>query len=315
MESALPATRPALGADAVPRDLHAPSKRMRGRVGDGAGMTLTNHLDRTEVDGDPVDRLRTGAPVRLLGVWAHPDDEAYLSAGLMARVAAAGGHVACLTATHGEMGVPDDDPRPRDAVARMRAAELRAGLAAAGAHSLRLLGHPDGGCDALPHERGVAEVAAAIAETRPDVIVTFGPDGITGHPDHLAVHRWATDAWRRAGRGSLLYATMTEAFLERHRALHERIGVFGDHRPVGSPEGDLAMAVRLDEDELDRKRRVLAAHASQTIGLALAMGEETYRRWFDEESFRRPSPAEVASAAASPASPASQPSIAASSRP
>jgi LmbE family N-acetylglucosaminyl deacetylase len=274
-------------------------------------MTLTNHLDGHEVDDDPVGRLRSGAPVRLLGVWAHPDDEAYLSAGLMARVAAAGGHVTCLTATHGEQGVPDDDPRPRDAVARMRAAELRAGLAAAGAHSLRLLGHPDGSCDAVPHEHGVAAVARAIAETRPDVIVTFGPDGITGHPDHLAVHRWATDAWRRTGRGALLYATMTEAFLDRHRTLHERVGVFGDHRPVGCPDGDLALAVRLDEDELDRKRRVLAAHASQTVGLALAMGEETYRRWFDEESFRRPSPAEVASAAASPAS---QLSIAASSR-
>lgn len=274
-------------------------------------MTLTDDLDGHHADGDPVGRLRSGAPVRLLGVWAHPDDEAYLSAGLMSRVTAAGGHVACLTATHGEQGVPEDDRRPRAAVARLRAAELRAGLAAAGAHSLRLLGHPDGGCDAVPHDRGVAEVSRAIAATRPDVIVTFGPDGITGHPDHQAVHRWATDAWRRTGRGALLYATMTDAFLDRHRALHERIGVFGDHRPVGCPAAHLALAVRLGEDELDRKRRVLAAHASQTVGLALAMGEETYRRWFDEESFRRPSPSEVASAA----SPASQPSMAASSRP
>ncbi|HEX6418277.1 MAG TPA: PIG-L family deacetylase [Acidimicrobiales bacterium] len=250
-------------------------------------------------------RVRDGAPVRLLGVWAHPDDEAYLSAGLMARVAGAGGRVTCLTATRGEQGVPDDDPRAPEVVGLQRELELRAALAAAGTHRLRLLGHPDGGCDAVPHEQGVAAVARAIAEDRPDVIVTFGPDGVTGHPDHVAVHRWTTEAWRRSGRGVLLYATLTDAFLARHRALHERVGVFGDHRPVGCAAADVALAVDLDAGELDRKRRVLAAHASQTTGLAAAMGEDAYRRWFDQEAFRLPSPAEV-----SAASRVSQPSMA-----
>src|SRR5690606_8310011 len=112
-----------------------------------------------------------------------------------------------------------------------------------------------GGCDAVPHERGVAAVARAIADTRPEVIVTFGPDGITGHPDHVAVHRWTTDAWRRSGRGVLLYAALTDAFLARHRALHERVGVFGDHRPAGYAPGEIALAVELGAGELDRKRR------------------------------------------------------------
>ena len=47
----------------------------------------------------------------ILGVWAHPDDEAYLSAGLMAVAVEAGHHVCCVTATRGELGFPDDDPR------------------------------------------------------------------------------------------------------------------------------------------------------------------------------------------------------------
>jgi LmbE family N-acetylglucosaminyl deacetylase len=237
--------------------------------------------------GDARDRLVAGAPVRLLGVWAHPDDEAYLSAGLMARVAAAGGRVVCATATRGEAGVPEGDPRPRACVERLREAELRASLAEVGAQSLRFLGHPDGGCAAVPHHQGVADVRRVLEAVRPDLVVTFGPDGITGHPDHQAVHRWVTDAVRDGPGPVLLHAVMTDEFLARHRALHERIGLFADHRPVGVPVAAVALRVQLDDRELDRKRRALAAHASQTDVLAAAVGEPTYRRWWGEETFVR----------------------------
>src|SRR5690606_22008818 len=189
--TAAPAAAPAPASGADPRVLQAASKRRGSPRVDRGGM---DHIRTPRpATRDTLARLRRGAPVRLLGVWAHPDDEAYLSAGLMSRVAVAGGRVTCLTATRGEQGVPADDPRDPDEVGRLRERELRAALAAAGAHDLRLLGHRDGGCDAVPHERGVAAVARAIADTRPEVIVTFGPDGITGHPDHVAVHRWTTD--------------------------------------------------------------------------------------------------------------------------
>jgi LmbE family N-acetylglucosaminyl deacetylase len=124
---------------------------------------------------------------------------------------------------------------------------------------------------------------------QPDVVVTFGADGITGHPDHQAVHRWTTEAWRRHGHDhvELLYASMTDDFLDRYRGLHDRIGVFGDHEPLGVPAEQVAFAVDLDDRELDRKRRALAAHASQTVDLAAAMGEATYRTWWSTESFRR----------------------------
>jgi LmbE family N-acetylglucosaminyl deacetylase len=60
-------------------------------------------------------------PRRPLGIWAHPDDEAYLSAGLMARTTDAGGHVTCVTATMGEHGFAADDPRSPTERARLRA--------------------------------------------------------------------------------------------------------------------------------------------------------------------------------------------------
>jgi LmbE family N-acetylglucosaminyl deacetylase len=243
-----------------------------------------------------LDRLAARRPIRLLGVWAHPDDEAYLSAGLMHRVAAAGGHVACLAATRGEAGTTPDGPTPPGRLARRREVELRASLAEVGAHSLRFLGHADGGCDAVPFEVGVAEVHRAIEATAPDLVVGFGPDGITGHGDHVAVHRWTTEAWRRAGRGELLYAVLSSSFLARYGTLHDRVGLFGDHRPVGHADDELHLTVALDDLELDRKRRALAAHASQTAGLASTVGEATYRVWWGRETFRRPRPAEIESA-------------------
>jgi LmbE family N-acetylglucosaminyl deacetylase len=170
---------------------------------------------------------------------------------------------------------------------RLREDELRASLRIARVDRLRILGHPDGGCADLPHERGVAEIAGMIEVFRPDVIVTFDEGGITHHPDHLAVHRWTTDAWRRVGIGELLYAVMTDEFLERYRPLHDRIGLFGDHPPVGCAEADVALRIDLDEREVARKRRALAAHASQTTAFAEVVGEETYRSWWASETFRR----------------------------
>ena len=81
----------------------------------------------------------TDRPLRLLGVWAHPDDEAYLSAGLMARVVEAGGEVTVLTATLGELGFPEDDPRSLQERAEFRENEMRAAMGEIGVEDVRFL--------------------------------------------------------------------------------------------------------------------------------------------------------------------------------
>jgi LmbE family N-acetylglucosaminyl deacetylase len=248
----------------------------------------------------PMEQNETRPGRTLLGVWAHPDDETYLSAGLMQRVARTGGRVVCITATHGEHGTDDPDRWPPARLAAHRAVELEAALAHLGVHEHWFLDHADGACATVPPAPAVAALAAAIDEVRPDLVVTFGPDGITGHPDHVAVSRWTTDAWIESGQqGALVYATTTGAFARRHAALHERLGLFppGYPRPAGDDE--LLFEVQLDVDELRRKRAALAAHASQTDSLVLAMGEAAFTRWWATESFRRPRPAELALAAAS----------------
>jgi len=231
----------------------------------------------------------------LLGIWAHPDDEAYLSAGLMGRVADGRGRVVCVHATDGERGTDDPVRWPPHRLAPIRRRELRASLAVLGVTASRRLGLPDGGLATCEDRRVTHALARMILSVRPDVIVTFGPDGMTGHPDHATISRWVTAAWNTTGRGAdLLYATTSPAAVERHRAIYAELDVVPDRAlPHTTPEDELALEVALDGWELDRKRAALAAHASQTVPLVEQIGEERYRAWLDREFFRRPTTAEL----------------------
>jgi LmbE family N-acetylglucosaminyl deacetylase len=232
----------------------------------------------------------------VLGIWAHPDDEAYLSAGLMTRAVRAGGRVVCVHATRGEQGTPDPDRFPPPRLAGLRTRELAASLRRLGVHDSEILGYPDGGCAQAPWPDAVGRLSGLMRRLRPDYVVTFGPDGITGHPDHVTVSRWATAAWSAAGHGTLLYSATTRSFVRRFAA-GRRLGLRLEPTSV-IPDEQVALAVRLTEDELDTKRAALAAHASQTDTLAAAMGERTYRRWYDVEAFRAPTSAEIDAARA-----------------
>ena len=143
----------------------------------------------------------------ILSVWAHPDDETYLAGGVMAAARDNGQRVVCVSATAGEHGTPDPETWPPERLGRLRRWEAAAAMAVLGVDDHRFLGLPDGALDR--HEsRGRALVGQLIDDVRPDTILTFGGDGITFHPDHIAVHRWVTAAWERRGRpGRLLYAT------------------------------------------------------------------------------------------------------------
>ena len=128
----------------------------------------------------------------LLGVWAHPDDEAYLSSALMSSVRGAGGRVVVATATRGELGTSDPEAWPPDRLAQVREQELLESLAVIDVTEHEWLGHSDGSLPQVPHASGVGQVASLLDRYRPDTVVTFGPDGFTGHPDHRAVSRWTT---------------------------------------------------------------------------------------------------------------------------
>ncbi len=117
-----------------------------------------------------------------------------------------------------------------------------------------------------------------IDEIRPDTVLTFGPDGVTGHPDHRAVSAWATAAFARAApSGSrLLHSAVTDRWEQRWGALHERFDVYLPGYPVTTPEAALAVDLALDPELAARKVRALLAQRTQTAGIVDAMGIETY---------------------------------------
>ena len=133
---------------------------------------------------------------RMLLVLAHPDDETLGFGGTIARYAAEGVEVHLVTATSGQKGwVGDPERNPGEAaLGRIRREELRRAAAILGVRNVYLLGHADGELDEVDPEAIVTEIAAYIREFRPDVVLTFGHDGLYGHPDHIAICQFTTAA-------------------------------------------------------------------------------------------------------------------------
>jgi LmbE family N-acetylglucosaminyl deacetylase len=230
----------------------------------------------------------------ILGVWGHPDDEAYLSAGLMATAIVAGRRVVCVTATQGEAGFPADDPRSVEQRKSLRQQELAASLGILGVTEHRWLGYRDGHCAAVADAEAAAAVAAIIEEVRPDTVLTFGPDGGTGHSDHIAACRWTTiavDAATTKG-ARLLYSTKTRGWAERFMsdARRDDVLMVPDLEPERVDPAALAVWLTCDDELLETKVRALRAQSSQVEPFVQAAGLEAFSELVREEFYREPRP-------------------------
>jgi LmbE family N-acetylglucosaminyl deacetylase len=132
---------------------------------------------------------------RLLAVFAHPDDETFRCGGTLALLARQGVQVWVLCATRGEAGIRDMGP---EETGRLREAELQCACRALGTEPPRFLDYRDGTLGQVDEEEAVEHVTAIVRELRPQVLLTWPPDGMSGHPDHIAVSRWAAEAFQRA---------------------------------------------------------------------------------------------------------------------
>jgi len=129
-------------------------------------------------------------------VLAHPDDESLGTGGALATCAAQGVATYLVTATRGERGRFGDgseSPGP-DIVGRAREAELRAAAVELGVRDVRLLDYPDGALAAVDPAEAIEKIVGHLRRVRPQVVITFGPDGAYGHPDHIAISQLATAA-------------------------------------------------------------------------------------------------------------------------
>jgi LmbE family N-acetylglucosaminyl deacetylase len=135
-----------------------------------------------------------------MAVLAHPDDESLGIGGTLAKYASDGVDTFVLTATRGDRGRyrehrPGDAQHPgAAALAEIRERELRAAAAVLGVHDVALLDYGDQQLDRANPREVVASIAEHIRRVRPNVVITFGPDGAYGHPDHVAICQFATAA-------------------------------------------------------------------------------------------------------------------------
>lgn len=130
----------------------------------------------------------------LLCVLAHPDDESLGTGGLLAKCATEGIPTYLVTATRGERGrVGEERPGPKVA-GPIREAELRAAARELAIQEVRFLDYEDGALDRADPGEAIGKIAVHLRAFRPDVVVTFGPEGAYGHPDHIAIGQLTTAA-------------------------------------------------------------------------------------------------------------------------
>jgi LmbE family N-acetylglucosaminyl deacetylase len=219
--------------------------------------------------------------IRVAGVFAHPDDDVYLLGGtlLLHR-----GEVdpTFVFATNGGAGpISSPELATRETLGTVREAEQRAALEAIGYGDapVHFLGHPDYYLPDVPREQLVAEIEALLQKVQPHVVVTFGPEGLTSHHDHMAVGAATTDAFHRARKTSersregvfsrLYHVALARSDVDRFYAGVRDGGYgYGEEGRLFDVTGvdDDAISVRVDTRSVqDRKLAGILAHRTQLV--------------------------------------------------
>ena len=235
-------------------------------------------------------QTHTDATPRFMGIWAHPDDEAFGTAGTMARAVSGGHPVAVVSATRGEAGkIADPALATEENLGQVRERELLNACAAVGVHDVSFLDYVDGHLhEADPYE-AIGRVVRQLRRFRPDVVMTFPANGGYGHLDHMAIHRFTLAALESAASDEPYPEQLAEG-LRPHRVRKVYFGAFPRERMIamreelrkqgqdfvpggdagtipfeemGTPMAEITTTIVLNDAEFDAKLRAAAAHATQ----------------------------------------------------
>jgi len=230
----------------------------------------------------------------ILAVFAHPDDEAFGTGGTLACYAAAGADVYLVCATRGEAGeISDPSFATPETLGEVREGELRCAAETVGIKELIFLDYRDSGMAGTPEndhpdafinapgDEVVPRLVGIIRRLRPDIVVTFEPDGGYGHPDHIAIHQHTVAAFHSAGNPEelpelgpvwqakrLFYTSIPRSFFLEMRKQMEELGMdtsdferFDDPN-VGWPDELVNVSIDVT-DSVDEKWGALECHRTQ----------------------------------------------------
>jgi LmbE family N-acetylglucosaminyl deacetylase len=245
--------------------------------------------------------------LRLLCITAHPDDESLGMGGVLAKYAAEGVATYLLTATRGELGwtgAAHTYPGPA-ALGSIRERELREAASVLGLRRVDFLKYVDGDLDLANAGEIIASIVAHLRRVRPHVVITFGPDGSTGHPDHIAISQFTTAALVCAADpeyrprsdlpphrvAKLYYLAGSQARIAAYEA------VFGDSAmTVGGVKrsvpgwADWAITTRIDTVEYwSQVWQAITCHRSQlpNYEALVQLPEERHRKLWGTQEFYR----------------------------
>lgn len=200
----------------------------------------------------------------ILSVWAHPDDETFSAGGIMAAAAANGQTVAIIHATKGEMGIQDESRWPADKLGEIRAEELAQAMNVLGLSKHHWLGYPDGSCRQVDKSKPVEQIKSYIEKYQPDTILTFGPEGMTGHEDHCTVSGWVGLAAKDFPETNVYQAVMLRDDYEAGLEISSKYNFFFNiDRPPLVEEDECEVLFKLPDDLLIKKYQALMSMPSQ----------------------------------------------------
>lgn len=236
---------------------------------------------------------------KLLGIFAHPDDEAAIQGGTLAKYARTGWQVDVVCATRGEAGNWGDVPNLTGALlAEVRSKELEESAALLGIRSITFLDYKDGTLSSKTPGDIEEKLISVMSDIQPDVVITHEPGGVTNHPDHSKLSYAATYAFQTYAQGrynvnpnddnppKLYYSCIPEtelSYLTKHTYFPGEL--FG--KPIRGVEDKRITTVINIKQTASVKRKALQAHATQAPILAKYLDIPGNNPFFRQEYFIR----------------------------
>jgi len=232
--------------------------------------------------------------LKLLAVFAHPDDESMGMGGTLAKYAAEGVETHLVCASRGERGWfgPEEQNPGVERLGQIRTQELENAVKELGMKELHFLDYIDGDLDQASHSEVIGKIISHIRRIQPQVVVTFPPDGNYGHPDHVAIGQFTHAAIVCAADSSyvdpdslaayraskMYYMVDAENFINLIKQFMSDMTFKVDEQIRGEvPWPEWMITTRIDMAEHCRAaRRAIQCHVSQlsTIGALAEIDED-----------------------------------------